>query len=24
LFENTWFSLSAPSWKPLKKSTLGR
>jgi hypothetical protein len=24
LFENTWFSLSAPSSKALKKSTLGR
>jgi hypothetical protein len=24
LFENTWFSLSAPSSKTLKKSTLGR
>jgi hypothetical protein len=23
-FENTWFSLSAPSSKALKKSTLGR
>jgi hypothetical protein len=22
--ENTWFLLSAPSWKALKKSTLGR
>jgi hypothetical protein len=24
LLENTWFSLSAPSSKALKKSTLGR
>jgi hypothetical protein len=24
LFENTWFPLSAPSSKALKKSTLGR
>jgi hypothetical protein len=23
-FENTWFTLSAPSSKALKKSTLGR
>jgi hypothetical protein len=23
-FENTWFALSAPSSKALKKSTLGR
>jgi hypothetical protein len=23
-FENTWFSLSAPSSKAIKKSTLGR
>jgi hypothetical protein len=24
LFEDTWFSLSAPGTKALKKSTLGR
>jgi hypothetical protein len=23
-FHITWFALSAPSWKALKKSTLGR
>jgi hypothetical protein len=24
LLENTWFLISMPSWKALKKSTLGR